>query len=36
VPVNHLNKYLDSAGITPKMSDASRLFAEGLALFGKQ
>ncbi|HZE85157.1 MAG TPA: S1C family serine protease [Puia sp.] len=36
VPVTILNEYLDSAGITPKMSDASRLFAEGLAFFGKQ
>jgi S1-C subfamily serine protease len=33
VPVTILNEYLDSAGIAPKLSDASRLFAEGLNFY---
>lgn len=36
VPVTILNEYLDSAGITPRLSKAAQLFAEGLFFFGKQ
>jgi serine protease Do len=36
VPVKILDEYLDSAGITPKLSDASRLYAEALVFFNKQ
>jgi len=36
IPVNILSEFLDSAGITPKISKATHLFAEGLVLYDNQ
>jgi serine protease Do len=36
IPVDILDEYLDSAGITPRLSKATQLFAEGLSLFNDQ
>jgi S1-C subfamily serine protease len=35
VPVSILNEYLDTAGITPRISSSSQLFAQGVAFYNK-
>jgi serine protease Do len=36
IPVDILDEYIDSAGISPRLSRATQLFAEGLSLFDDQ
>ncbi len=36
IPVDILDEYIDSAGISPRLSRATQLFAEGLSLFNDQ
>jgi serine protease Do len=36
VPISILSEYLDSAGITPRLSQSSRLFAQALEFYGRQ